>query len=40
MMEMTRELTSFSAAPVDGAKFDVPAGYKQVENEMQKYLKK
>ena len=31
LMEMTMELSGFSAAPVDGAKFEVPAGFKQVE---------
>lgn len=31
LMETTTELSSFSSAPVDAAKFDVPAGFKQVE---------
>jgi hypothetical protein len=38
LMEMTTELTSFSAS-ADGAKFDVPAGFKQVEHDMVKALK-
>lgn len=33
LMEMTTELTSFSAAPVDSAKFEVPTGFKKVEAE-------
>jgi hypothetical protein len=39
LMELTTELTSFSSAAVDGAKFEVPAGFKQVEHDMQKALK-
>jgi carbon monoxide dehydrogenase subunit G len=31
LMEMTIELSAFSAATVDSAKFEVPAGFKQVE---------
>lgn len=31
LMEMTTTLTSFTSAPADLSKFDVPAGYKQVE---------
>lgn len=31
LMEMTTELTGFSAAPVDAAKFEVPEGFAQVE---------
>lgn len=33
LMEMTTELTSFSAAPVDPAKFEVPSGFKKVDAE-------
>lgn len=33
LMEMTIELSAFSAAPVDGSKFEVPAAFKQVETE-------
>jgi Tfp pilus assembly protein FimV len=39
LMEMTSELTSFSSASVDAASFEVPAGFKQVENEMVKRMK-
>jgi hypothetical protein len=39
LMELTSELTSFSAATVDASKFEVPAGFKQVENEMVKRMK-
>jgi hypothetical protein len=39
LMEMTTELTSFSSAPVDGSKLQVPPGFKQVEHEMAKALK-
>jgi hypothetical protein len=39
LMEMTTELTNFSAASVDGSKLEVPAGFKKVENEMQKALR-
>ena len=31
LMEMTIETSGFSAAPVDSSKFEVPAGFKQVE---------
>ncbi len=36
LMEMTTELTGFSTAAVDASKFDVPAGFKQVESDMLK----
>lgn len=39
LMELTTELTAFSSAPVDAAKLSVPAGFKQVDHEMQKALK-
>jgi hypothetical protein len=39
LMELTTELTSFSSGPADAAKFEVPAGFKQVEHDMQKALK-
>jgi hypothetical protein len=38
-MEMTMEVVSFSRGAVDASKFDVPAGYKQVESEMKKLAK-
>jgi len=37
LMEMTIELGGFSAASVDGAKFEVPAGFKQVEAEAARH---
>ncbi|MFN3322486.1 MAG: hypothetical protein ACK5AZ_03230 [Bryobacteraceae bacterium] len=40
LMELTTELTGFSSAPVDAAKFQVPADFKQVESDMAKGLKK
>jgi hypothetical protein len=39
LMELTTELTALSSAPVDPAKLTVPAGFKQVEHDMQKALK-
>jgi hypothetical protein len=38
-MELTSELTSFSSAPVDSSKFQVPAGFKKVESELEKQLR-
>jgi len=38
-MEMTTELSNFSSAPVDPSRFEVPAGFKQVENEMLRMAK-
>jgi hypothetical protein len=35
LLEMVTETTNFSAAPVDPAKFEVPAGFKQVKPEMR-----
>ncbi len=40
LMEMTTELTGFSAGPVDASKFDLPAGFKQTESEMLKQSRK
>lgn len=39
LMELTTEMTGFSSGPVDQAKVTVPAGFKQVDHEMQKALK-
>lgn len=39
LMEMTTETTSLSNAPVDAAKFTVPAGYKQIDDPMVKRLR-
>ena len=36
LMEMTTELTSFSTAPVDASRLEVPAGFRQVESELLK----
>jgi hypothetical protein len=36
MMEMTTELSGFSSGAVDASKFEVPAGFKQVESPMLK----
>ncbi len=40
LIEMTTELTAFSTATVDGARLQVPAGFRQVESEMVKNLDK
>ncbi len=40
LMETKTELTGFSSAPADASKLEVPAGFKQVESEMLKQLKK
>jgi hypothetical protein len=36
LMEMTMNLTTFSAGPADTSKFEVPAGYKQVEPDLRR----
>jgi transcriptional regulator of acetoin/glycerol metabolism len=36
LMEMTRELSAFSAGPVDDAEFAVPAGFKKVEPDQRR----
>jgi carbon monoxide dehydrogenase subunit G len=38
LMETTTELSGFSAGPVDGSKFEVPAGFKQVDSETLKNM--
>ena len=40
LMEMTSELTGFSNTPADPSKFEVPSGFKQVESEMLKGLRR
>lgn len=40
LMEMTSELSGFSSAAVDGSKFEVPAGFKQVESEKLKQMRR
>ena len=37
LMEMTIELSGFSAAPIDGSKFEVPVGFKQVEADAMRH---
>ncbi len=39
LMEMTTESSNFSTAAVDPSRFEVPAGYKKVENPMEKALR-
>jgi hypothetical protein len=39
LLEMTMETSNFSTGPVDSSKFDVPAGFKKVESDMQKALR-
>ncbi|HSW49120.1 MAG TPA: hypothetical protein VLH09_03050 [Bryobacteraceae bacterium] len=39
LMEMTTEMTNFSSGPIDAARLQVPAGFRQVENEMAKALR-
>lgn len=36
MMEMLMDVNSMSSASVDASKFEVPAGFKQVESELKK----
>jgi phage terminase small subunit len=38
LIEMTTELTSLSSGPVDPSKFEVPAGFKKVDSELEKAL--
>ena len=38
-MELTTDLTNFSSSPVDESKFEVPAGFKKVQNDLEKQLK-
>ena len=39
LMEMTTDSSNFSTAAVDSSRFDVPAGFKKVENQMEKALR-
>lgn len=39
LMEITTETTGFSTAPVDPSRFQVPAGFRQVESELLKSLR-
>jgi hypothetical protein len=36
LLEMTTELSSFSAGPADASLFEVPAGFKKVDSDMKK----
>jgi hypothetical protein len=40
LMEMTMEMSGFSAAPVDGSKLEVPAGFKQVEPDAMQHRRR
>jgi hypothetical protein len=40
LMEMTSELSGFSTAPIDPARFEVPAGFRQVESELLKQMER
>lgn len=40
LIEMTTELSSFSSAPVDATRLEVPAGFKQVEHPMAEMKRK
>ena len=40
LMEMTSELSGFSTAAVDSSKFEVPAGFKQIESDTLKVMKR
>jgi len=39
LMEMTTETTGFSTGAIDAARFEVPAGFRQVESELLKSLR-
>jgi hypothetical protein len=36
LIETTTQLTNYSTGPVDGSKFEIPAGFKQVQPEMRR----
>lgn len=36
LMEVTSKMSNFSTAPVDKSRFEIPAGFKEVEHEMKK----
>ena len=40
LMEMTTEMSGFSSAPFDGSKFEIPAGFKQVEPEAAQHRRR
>jgi hypothetical protein len=37
LMESQTTVSNFSSAPVDDSHFDVPAGFKQVQSQMEKH---
>jgi hypothetical protein len=39
LLELTTEMTNFSTAAVDPSRFEVPAGFKQVQSDMEKALR-
>jgi len=39
LLEMTTEISSFSSAPVDPSKFEVPAGFKKVDSDIDKAMR-
>ena len=39
LMEMTTDLSNFSSSSIDPSKFEVPAGFKQVESSLEKHSK-
>jgi len=39
LMEITTETTGFSTTPIDPSRFEVPAGFRQVESELVKSLR-
>jgi hypothetical protein len=39
-MEMTMELSGFSSASVDGSRFEIPAGFKQVEPDAMQHRRR
>ena len=40
LMEMTMEIGGFSSAPVDASKFEIPAGFKQVEPDAMQHRRR
>jgi hypothetical protein len=40
LMEMTMELSGFSSASVDGSRFEIPAGFKQVEPDAMQHRRR
>jgi hypothetical protein len=39
LLEITTDYSNFSSAPVDASRFEVPAGFKQVEHDMKKAIR-